>query len=221
MITSGSAGDKNTLRQVMAFHFNKSTITTVTMWKSVMIQRALPLTVSYLLLILAALSLDAILHFAHMAWVGRYLGMPGTLFFLLSFGYSARKKKVITRGPLGTFLKAHCNAGWVGTLMILVHSGIHFNAVMPWAATAFMLIVTGSGHIGQYLLKKVKAEVKMKLQFSGVTATEENLADEKYWDTLTVRTLEKWRGLHMPLVAVLIALTFIHIATIAIFLNWN
>jgi hypothetical protein len=186
-----------------------------------MIKRALPLTLSYLLLILAALSLDAILHVVHMAWVGRYLGVPGTLFFLLSFGYSARKKKVIRQGALGFFLRFHCNAGWVGTLMILIHSGIHFNALMPWAATAFMLVVTGSGHVGQYLLKKVKAEVKMKLQFSGITVTEEELDQQKYWDTLTVKTLEKWRTVHMPLVAVLIALTTLHIASIAFFLNWN
>jgi hypothetical protein len=191
------------------------------MWKSVMIQKALPLSLSYLLLILAALSLDAILHVAHMAWIGRYLGLPGTLFFLLSFGYSARKKKVIKNGALGIFLRLHCNAGWAGTLMILIHSGIHFNAFLPWAATAFMLVVTGSGHVGQYLLKKVKAEVKMKLQLAGLPAAEDDLEQQKYWDTLTVKALEKWRTVHMPLVAVLLALTLIHIASIALFLNWN
>ncbi|NTW81968.1 MAG: hypothetical protein HGB36_01165 [Chlorobiaceae bacterium] len=191
------------------------------MWNSVLVQRALPLTISYLLLILAAITLDAILHIAHMAWIGRYLGVPGTLFFILSFGYSARKKKMIKNGPLGIFLRLHCNAGWIGTLMILIHSGIHFNALLPWAATAFMLIVTGSGHIGQYLLKKVKAEVKMKQQSTGAAVNEDDLEQQRYWDTMTVETLEKWRAVHMPLVAVLLALTMLHILSIAYFLNWS
>jgi hypothetical protein len=191
------------------------------MWKSVLIQKTLPLTVSYLLLIIAAISLDYLFHVAHLSWIGRYMGFVGTTFLVFSFGYSARKKKLVQNGTLKFFLKLHCKAGWIGTLLILLHSGIHFNAVLPWAATALMLVVTGSGHIGQYLLKKVRDEVKMKMKQLGVQDIDDDLERQQYWDTLTVKTLEKWRSVHMPMVSVLMALTLIHILSITFFLNWR
>ncbi len=191
------------------------------MWKSVLIQRTLPLSISYLLLIIAAITLDYLLHVTHLAWIGRYMGIAGTAFLVFSFGYSARKNKLVNNGTLKFFLRLHCNAGWIGTLMILIHSGIHFNAILPWLATALMLIVTASGHVGQYLLKKVKDEVKMKMKQLGITVTDQNLDPQLYWDTLTLKTLEKWRTIHMPMVSVLMALTLIHILSIALFSNWR
>jgi len=191
------------------------------MWKSVLIQRTLPLSISYLLLIIAAITLDYLLHVTHLAWIGRYMGIAGTAFLVFSFGYSARKNKLVNNGTLKFFLRLHCNAGWIGTLMILIHSGIHFNAILPWLATALMLIVTASGHVGQYLLKKVKDEVKMKMKQLGITVTDQNLDPQLYWDTLTLKTLEKWRTIHMPMVSVLMALTLIHILSIAFFSNWR
>jgi hypothetical protein len=191
------------------------------MWNSVLIQRTLPLTISYLLLIIAAISFDCLLHIAHLAWIGRYLGFTGTAFLVFSFGYSARKKKLMRNGTLKFFLWVHCKAGWIGTLMILIHSGIHFNALLPWMATALMLVVTGSGHVGQYLLKKVRDEVKLKMKQLGAAVTDDDFDRQQYWDILTVRTLEKWRTMHMPMVSILMALTLIHILSITFFLNWR
>ncbi len=192
------------------------------MWKSLLIQRTIPLSVSYLLLIIAGITLDYILHIANLVWIGRYLGIAGTVFMALSFGYSARKKKLITNGALKFFLKFHCYTGWIGTLMILVHSGIHFNALLPWATTMLMLVVTASGHIGQYLIKKLKDEIKLKMTQPGVNATvDDQLEQQHYWDSLTVKTLEQWRRVHMPMVSLLIALTSLHILSILLFWNWR
>ncbi len=192
------------------------------MWKSLLIQRTLPLSVSYLLLIIAGITLDYILHIANLVWIGRYLGIAGTLFLALSFGYSARKKKLIKNGALKFFLKFHCYTGWIGTLMILVHSGIHFNAILPWATTILMLVVTASGHIGQYLIKKLKEEVKIKLKQLGITTdVEDELEQQHYWDSLTVKTLDQWRSMHKPMVSLLIAFTSVHILSIFFFWNWR
>jgi len=192
------------------------------MWNSVLIQRTLPLSLSYLLLIIAGISLDYLLHVAHLAWIGRYFGVAGTAFLVFSFGYSARKKKLFQNGTLKFFLRLHCNAGWVGTLMIFVHSGIHFNAILPWIATALMMVVTASGHVGQYLLKKVKDEVKLKMKARGINASvDEEIEQQHYWDTMTIKTLEHWRKVHMPMVSVLLALTTIHILSIFFFWNWR
>lgn len=192
------------------------------MWKSVLIQRTLPLSISYLLLIIAAISLDSILHAVNLIWIGRYLGIAGTAFLIFSFVYSARKKKLIKNGAMKFFLKLHCHSGWIGTLMILIHSGIHFNAILPWSATTLMMVVTASGHVGQHLLKKVKEEVKMKMKQLGIEAdVDEDIEQQRFWDTLTVKTLEKWRTVHMPMVSVLIALTLSHILSIFFFWNWR
>lgn len=195
------------------------------MWRSVLVQRALPLSLSYLLLLVAALVIDYLLHVAGLSWIGRYLGPVGTAFFATSFAYTARKQKVVTSGTMKFFLRLHCNAGWVGTLMIMVHSGIHFNALVPWSATSLMLVVTASGHVGQYLLRKFRDEVKIKKRQLGLPdspETDDFRTDQQYfWDSLTVRALEKWRSIHMPLVTFLLALTMIHILSIAFFLNWR
>jgi len=190
------------------------------MWKSLLIQRTLPLTASYLMLIIAGIVLDNILHIAHLVWVGRYLGILGTIFFALSAVYSARKKKVIKSGTMKLFLRLHCNAGWIATLMIIVHSGIHFNAILPWAATALMMIVTGSGHVGQYLVKKLKDEVKLKMKQLGIPPNKDG-DEEQYWDSLTVKALEQWRAMHRPMVSFLVLLTSIHILSIFFFWNWR
>jgi len=192
------------------------------MWQSVLIRRALPLTLSWLLLIAAGISLDYILHPAGLAWIGRHLGVAGTAFVAASFGYSARKKKIVQKGTVRFFLRLHCNAGWIGTLMIVVHSGIHFNALLPWMATLFMMTVTASGHVGQYLVRKLREEVKMKKKEHGIDNNpDEDPEGQYYWDSVTMKALEKWRTIHMPIVSVLLGLTLLHILSVIFFLNWR
>lgn len=190
------------------------------MWQSLLIRKAFPLTISYLLLIAASIALDYLLHQFRLELAGRYLGVAGTLFFLFSFIYSARKKKIIPKGPVKRFLQLHCNAGWIATLLILVHSGIHFNALLPWAATALMMIVTASGHVGQHLVRKFRSEAKLKKQQLGIdTPPDDALDRELFWDSVTVKALDQWRTVHMPLVVFLVLLTLAHIASILVFSN--
>lgn len=190
------------------------------MWQSLLIRKALPLTVSYLLLIASSIAIDYLLHLFRLESAGRYLGIVGTLFFLLSFIYSARKKKIIPKGAVKGFLQLHCNAGWIATLLIMLHSGIHFNALLPWAATALMLIVTASGHIGQHLVRKFRNEAKLKKQQLGIDTPPDDALDRQlFWDSVTVKTLEQWRTVHMPLVTFLAILTLAHIASILFFSN--
>ena len=74
------------------------------MLDSLLIRRVLPLVVSFVMLVVMAALLDFLLHVAGLVWVGRYLGITGTLFLVFSFAYSARKKKVVRSGPMGAFL---------------------------------------------------------------------------------------------------------------------
>jgi hypothetical protein len=84
----------------------------------------------------ATVAIDAALHAAGLGWVGRYLGIPGSLLILLSLSYSLRKRGRIHRGSPRTLLAFHQWAGWAGASLVLVHAGLHFEAILPWVATA-------------------------------------------------------------------------------------
>jgi hypothetical protein len=55
--------------------------------------RVLPLAFWYVLLVVLAIAFDLFLHRLDLFWIGRYLGIAGTLLILLSFAYSLRKRK--------------------------------------------------------------------------------------------------------------------------------
>ena len=69
-------------------------------------REVLPFYLALLALGAAALLLDALLHVSDAVWIGRYLGIPGTLLIVGSFGFSLRKRKFIRIGKPVTWLKA-------------------------------------------------------------------------------------------------------------------
>ena len=77
-------------------------------------REVLPFLLSFALLVAAALLVDAALHLANIVWIGRYLGIPGTLLILGSFGYSMRKRKLITSGQPVQLLRWHERLAWLG-----------------------------------------------------------------------------------------------------------
>lgn len=84
------------------------------------------------LIALAAVTLviDLILHLSDMVWIGRYLGIPGVILILLSFGHSLRKRGLIKSSNPVRLLCLHEWLAWAGAMLVLVHAGIHFNAVL-------------------------------------------------------------------------------------------
>jgi hypothetical protein len=93
-----------------------------------------------------------LLHVVNAVWIGRYLGIPGTLLILGSFGYSLRKRQMIKAGKPAQLLRLHERMAWAGSLLLLVHAGIHFNAILGWLAVFAMLLNVGSGLTGKFLL---------------------------------------------------------------------
>ena len=103
-----------------------------------------------------ALLCDGLLHVFELGWIGRYLGIVGTLLILVSLAYSLRKRGLIQRGNPPTLLRLHERLAWVGSLLVLVHAGIHFNALLGWLAIGAMLVNVTSGLTGKYLLKRAR-----------------------------------------------------------------
>ena len=70
-------------------------------------REVLPFYLSLLTLAAAALLCDAALHLLDAVWVGRWLGIPGTLLILGSLTYSLRKRKLIRSGQPAQLLRLH------------------------------------------------------------------------------------------------------------------
>ncbi len=173
-------------------------------------------------LIVATLVSDALLHSLDMVWVGRWLGIPGTLLILSSFLYSLRKRKVIAFGKPKGLLALHETLTWIGALMILVHAGIHIYAILPWLALAAMLVNVVSGMTGKYMLDRSRrflADKKEAYVARGLNDTE--IEKSLFWDAVTYDAMKKWRSVHLPITLAFAVLGIAHILSILLFWQWK
>jgi hypothetical protein len=189
---------------------------------SLISREVLPFAASLLALAAAALLVDAALHVFDQVWVGRWLGIPGVALILASLNYSLRKRKIVTRGNPVTLLRRHEVMAWVGSLLVLVHAGIHFNAVLAWLALLAMLINVASGLTGKYLLARARtrlidARARLAAQGLDAAAIEERL----HRDSLTMDLVRKWRVVHVPITLAFAVLATAHLVATALFWDWQ
>lgn len=173
------------------------------------------------LLALATLASDQLLHQFDLVWVGRYLGIPGTLLILGSLIYSLRKRKLIASGNPKTLLQTHEVSAWLGSLMVLIHAGVHFNAILPWLATLAMGINVVSGLVGKLLLDRSRSHLqgqRERFQLLGMSQTEVEQA--LFWDAVTLDAMTQWRKLHIPISVAFASLALGHIVSILLFWGW-
>ncbi|MBI3138839.1 MAG: hypothetical protein HYZ15_09665 [Sphingobacteriales bacterium] len=188
------------------------------MKNSIVVRQVLPFIQWYGLMIFFTLLADFLLHRLQWVSVGRYLGYAGTALVLLSFLYSLRKRKFIASGSPKQYLALHEYLSWAGSVMILVHAGIHFNAILPWLAVLLLLIVVASGLTGKYLLKKANETLKEKKKSLLATGSSPEEADKKlFFDSVTVDIMKKWRTVHMPITLLLGLLSLLHILSILMY----
>ncbi|MCB9069617.1 MAG: hypothetical protein R3C41_11010 [Calditrichia bacterium] len=186
-----------------------------------LIFRFLPQIISYCVLIASSIALDYVLHLYKLAWIGRYLGIVGSVLIVFSFTYSMRKRKQISFGSPRVLLTAHEYLGWIGAVMILVHSGIHFNALLPWIAAISMMIVVASGHVGKFLLKRAHRDLREKrATLIAQGKGSEELTQKLFVESLTVDLMNRWRLIHIPFVILFVTMAGLHIVSILFFWNW-
>jgi len=189
---------------------------------SLLSREVAPFALMLAALVCAALAVDAGLHLANMVWIGRYFGIPGVLLILASSAYSLRKHKVISAGKPVMLLRWHERLAWAGSLLILVHAGIHFNAVLAWLAVAAMLINVTSGLTGKYLMgpsRKRLVANRTRLLESGLS--DGALDEETYWDSLTYDLVKSWRVVHLPITLAFCVLALAHILAACLFWEWR
>jgi hypothetical protein len=192
------------------------------MRNSLLHREVVPFVATLAALTAAALAFDAMLHLFDVVWVGRYLGIPGTLLIIGSIGYSLRKRKVITAGTPVQFLRLHERLAWLGCLLVLVHAGIHFNGILAWLAVGAMMINVGSGLIGKMLLKRSRLrleEAREVMRQRGLSA--DVMEDRLYWDSLTFDVIAAWRAVHYPITLAFAVLSTAHILAVFLFWGWR
>ena len=182
------------------------------------VKYVLPFIQWYALMIFLAIAIDYFLHRFQLISVGRYLGFIGTFVIAISFVYSLRKRKIIESGSPKQLLLLHEYLAWAGSVMLLVHAGIHFNAVLPWLAILMLLVAVASGLVGKFLLKKANETLKERMQELINTGISKEDADKKlFFDSITVDLMRKWRVVHLPITLILGLLSLMHIITIIMF----
>ena len=189
---------------------------------SLFMREVLPFYTSLAALVLAALVADAGLHLAGIVWIGRYLGIPGILLIIGSFGHSLRKRKVIDGGNPVFWLRLHERMAWAGSLLVLVHAGVHFNAVLAWLALLAMMINVCSGLTGKYLLQRAQRwmmQARTDLQGQGLPP--EDISQRLYWDSLTFDLVKQWRKVHLPISLAFAVLATAHVISTFIFWGWK
>jgi len=173
-------------------------------------------------LIVVTIITDALLHQFGLVWIGRWLGIPGTILILTSFLYSMRKRKMISFGKPKTLLTLHETLTWIGALMILVHAGIHIYAILPWLALIAMLVNVISGMTGKYLLERSRRFMAEKKQgYLAEGLSEDEVEKRLFWDASTFDLMKKWRAVHLPITLAFAVLGIAHILSIFIFWQWR
>jgi hypothetical protein len=189
---------------------------------SLLNREVLPFLAALAALVAAALLVDAVLHVLDAVWVGRYLGIPGVLLIVGSFSYSLRKRKLIGVGNPAGLLRLHERMAWAGCLLVLVHAGIHFNAILGWLAVGAMLINVGSGLTGKFLLRRSRQrleETSQHMRRHGLSGPE--LEEYLYWDSLTFDVVKQWRAVHYPITLAFAVLATAHIISVFLFWGWK
>jgi hypothetical protein len=181
-----------------------------------------PFLLAFAALVAVALLLDAALHLLDAVWVGRYLGIVGLALIVGSFAYSLRKRKLLRAGSPAGLLRLHERMAWVGSALVLVHAGIHFNAILGWLAVVAMLINVGSGLTGKLLLERSRKRLeatRQRVRAQGLSA--EELEERMYWDSLTFDAVKRWRVVHFPITLAFGVLVTAHVASALVFWSWK
>jgi hypothetical protein len=189
---------------------------------SLLSREVLPFLLALAALVVTALLIDALLHAFNAVWVGRYLGIPGVLLIVGSFGYSLRIRKLISAGRPVQLLRLHERMAWAGSLLVLVHAGIHFNAILAWLAIWAMLINVGSGLTGKFLLERSRRRLEQTKQLMRQQGfSPEELEEHMYWDSLTFDAVKQWRVVHYPITLAFAVLATAHIVSVFLFWGWK
>lgn len=157
------------------------------------------------------LSVEATQSFGH-TQRGHLTGWAGLAIILLVFIYPFKKRYGPKPGwPKGWF-QVHIVAGVVGPVIVLVHSGAHFHALVPGLALLAMGLVVLSGVAGEsihYLALRTMHEQRRELAQQGLPPEE---IDLRLHDIAArEEAFRVWQYIHAPLNILFVVLSLMHV----------
>jgi hypothetical protein len=187
-----------------------------------LVREILPFYLRLVALAAITLFLDLVLHLSDMVWIGRYLGIPGVILIILSFGHSLRKQGLIKTSNPARLLRLHEWLAWIGSTLVLVHAGIDFNAVLAWLAVAAMAINITSGLTGKYLVQRSQRWLKQaNNERRSAGRSDSEIEQQLFWDSLAASLVRKWRVVHLPISMAFGVLALAHILAVFLFWGWK
>lgn len=96
---------------------------------------------------------------------GAVFAIAGSLLLFIPLLYSVIKRipglKTLVTGwiSFSTLLTIHIYSGFIGAILVVVHTGHKFDGILATTLTALLLIVVFSGYTGHYLLGRISKDV--------------------------------------------------------------
>ena len=144
---------------------------------------------------------------------GHAVGWLGLAITLLVFVYPYRKRQAAERQwPRGWF-RVHMVAGVIGPLLIFLHSGAHYYALVPILAMLAMVVVVLSGIVGQavhaYAVRTLHDE-RHRLRLLG--RPDDDIEMELHGMAAREEAFRLWQAVHAPMTVAFVLLAALHIA---------
>jgi len=143
---------------------------------------------------------------------GHVVGWVGLAVTLTVFVYSVKKRFDRKAGWPRVWFMVHQVAGVFGPLLILVHAGWHFHALVPLLTLIVMGFVVVSGVIGVVVHRKALAllnNTRKKLASLGLSQA---TVEDRLYDLVSgEETFRVWQIVHVPMVMLFLALLISHI----------
>lgn len=160
----------------------------------------------------ALLSLDKVTPFGHTPY-GHGVGWAGLFITFLVFVYPLRKRaSPLRRWPRGWF-RVHMVAGVLGPLLIFLHSGAHYHAIVPIMAMLSMVIVVLSGIVGQlvhaFTLRSLNDQ-RRELQHRGLS--DHDIDEQLHGMASQEEGFRLWQAIHAPMTLMFLVFTLLHVA---------
>lgn len=174
--------------------------------------------ISYVVIAIAVGFLIEVLLSSQSGWqfghtqTGHLVGWAGLAIILTVFIYSVKKRRARKSGwPKGWFL-VHEVAGIIGPVLILVHAGPHFHALIPTLTLLAMGIVTLSGIIGVAVHRKAISLLNTKRkELLSQGFSHEDVEDRLFGLASDEETFRVWQIIHVPMVMIFLVLVITHV----------
>ncbi len=143
---------------------------------------------------------------------GHVVGWIGLAAIFLVFVYSVKKRFDRNAGWPKAWFIVHQVAGILGLMVILIHAGWHFHALVPVLTLIVMGIVVVSGVIGVAVHRKALAllnTTRKELVSQGLSQTD--IEDRLYGLASGEEIFRVWQIIHVPMVMLFLALLAAHI----------